>query len=499
MDEGNGGIDPQEFFRRHVPQALGPDGKPLSIIEQARLLSEDASTDQVRAILLLASSLGDALETDAILSEISQRTRRRFKVATLRAILKSIHGESRHLAVRPSWIDAVIKDKDGAPVPMAANVLTVFRQADEWRGVLGFDEFHYRPMLLRKPPWANGHWHGACEFADADEARALVWMQEAGIHCRIEAVRQALSIAIDDNRFHPVRDYLDSLTWDKKPRLDNWLTYYLGVEPIINYTAPVGSRWMISAVARIYEPGCMAKYCLILEGPQDLGKSAALDILGSPWYTDDIAQLGTKDAQMQVGNAWIVELSELDSMYRAEINATKAFISRKIDQFRRPFGRYVVRQPRQSVMAGTVNPLSEYLGDETGAVRFWPVECTSIDLSALRDDRDQLFAEARDRYRTKEKWWLDVEEQITAAAEEQSERTVTDAWESHIRKWLAGNAVTTITAADVLTSVFDIPARDHDKKATTRVGIILLRRLKWARRRGRQKGDIVRWYEKPEV
>ena len=357
-------------------------------------------------------------------------------------------------------------------MPPHQNVLLALRQAPEWRGVLALNEFNQRPMLLRKPAWATA-WTRPQPFSDADEARALVWMQENGLPlCRIEAVRQALAVAIDDNRFHPIKDYLDKLSWDRTARLDKWLTYYLGVEPIDNYTAPVGRCWMISAVARIYEPGCQAKYCLVLEGEQDLGKSTALEVLGGEWYTDDIA--------------------ELDSVRKAHISAVKAFISRKTDRFRKPFGRNVIDQQRQCVMAGSINPGVEYFIDETGNVRFWPILCMKIDIATLQRDRDQLWAEAVYRYRNGEKWWIDDEAALNAAREEQDARAPADSWTNSIESYLADHpGIVAITTTQILRHALYIDEKDQDKANQSRVGIIMRRQLRWRRR----KSGSHRWFE----
>jgi predicted P-loop ATPase len=265
-------------------------------------------------------------------------------------------------------------------------------------------------------------------------------VQREGIHLRGRpAIKTVMAGIIRDHVFHPVRDYLDGLRWDGEPRLDKMLITYFGVEEVPNYTTLVGSKWMISAVARIFQPGCIAKYCLLLLGPQDIGKSTALSILGGEFYTDDISDLGTKDSAMQNAGVWIVELAELASTRKAHIDSVKSFISRTVDRFRPPYGTHVIERPRQSVLAGTVNPSDSFLKDETGNVRYWPNTCTSIDLDALRRDRDQLWAEAVSYYRTGENWWLETEDVIQAAREEQAAHaeTVEDhPWFSIIEHWL---------------------------------------------------------------
>ena len=113
---------------------------------------------------------------------------------------------------------------------------------------------------------------------------------------------------------------------------------------------------------------------------------------------DEIAELGSKDAAMQMAGIWCIELAELDAMRRAEVSRLKAFHTRTNDRYRPPYGRIVVDVPRQCVFAGTVND-SEYLRDPTGGRRFWPVKCGTIDIRGLCQAREQLFAEAVSRYR----------------------------------------------------------------------------------------------------
>ncbi len=300
-----------------------------------------------------------------------------------------------------------------------------------------------------------------------------------------------MAILVDENRYHPIRDYLTSLIWDGVPRIDRWLSYYLGVEPIENYTSPSGARWLIAGVARIFEPGCIAKYAIILEGRQDLGKSQALQILGGEWFTDDIDEMGGKDSKMQVGNAWIIELAELDSIRKADISTIKAFISRPVDKFRKPFGRYVEERPRQSIMAGTVNPAGEYFQDPTGAVRFQPHVCMLIDLPALRNDRDQLWAEAVARYRAGERWWLDLEAQTLAAAEQQDERFAEDIWTQKVTQWLSDNRHRTqgIPLDEIIVESLGVRLADCDKREQVRIGMIISR-AGW--RSTRRRNNMVR-------
>lgn len=398
------------------------------------------------------------------------------------------------------WKEKLIFNKDGFPKPLEANAILFMREHPEIKGLFGLDEFHQRACLMRRAPWSQqSDQKFPRPVSDADLSDLLAWIQYQGVHIHGRTpVRIALASVVRDNTFHPVRDYLDKLEWDNKPRLDSWLTNYLGVDWKPNYTGPAGRMWMTSGAARIYRPGCIAKYVLIIEGPQDLGKSTALRILGGEWFTDDIATLGTKDSQMQVGNAWIVELAELDSARRADINAIKSFISRPVDRFRPPYGEHLIEQLRQSVMAATVNPAGPYLHDETGAVRFWPAAATKIKLDELEKDRDQLWAEAVALYKQGAQWWPDNKFSGIEQQEERTEGAETDPWFDIVRDWLPSSADewlkiqkrkwlelekgspfpyetndAAFTSAAIMDGALSIPKERMDRKAELRIGAIM--------------------------
>jgi predicted P-loop ATPase len=194
----------------------------------------------------------------------------------------------------------------------------------------------------------------------------------------VEVAGQAVQTAARDHHFHPVKAYLQGLRWDGVERLERWLSTYVGADDT-DYARADGSRWLISAVARIFRPGAKAD-CLILEGPQGIRKSTALRTIAGEYFTDGLADLGSKDAAMQTRGVWIIELSELDS--HAEGAGIKAFMSRTTDRFRPPYGMRLVESPRQCIFAGTVNH-GTYLRDETGGRRFRPVVCGRIDVEGL--------------------------------------------------------------------------------------------------------------------
>jgi predicted P-loop ATPase len=172
-----------------------------------------------------------------------------------------------------------------------------------------------------------------------------------------------------------------------------------------------------------------------LEGRQGIGKSTLLRILadgyGQPkgrrsWFSDSLQQFIGKDTQSALRGCWIFELPEMAAMRRAEVEHVKAFLSRQEDRYRPAYGRREVEMPRRCLFAGTTNR-ADYLKDETGNRRFWPVRVTNVDMEKLKDDRDQLWAEAMQAYRSGEAWHLTGNAAVyqVKAAEERSEE---DPW-----------------------------------------------------------------------
>lgn len=277
----------------------------------------------------------------------------------------------------------------------------------------------------RPPPWKLGRkWTAQLPMVESDITRARAWFETRHrLRVSDRELTAVLAAQADESRFHPVREYLEALAWDGTARLGTWLSTYLGAVAegetdderarIEKYFAAVGTRFLISAVARAYEPGCKVDTMLILEGPQGAQKSTALRALAKSWFSDMSIDIGNKDTYLVMRKAWIYEHAELDGITRREAGEVKAFLSRASDHFRAPYAREAAEQPRSLVFAGTVND-SAYLKDPTGSRRYWIVPVGTIDLEALRRDVDQLWAEAVHLYKQGEQWWLTREEEETA-------------------------------------------------------------------------------------
>jgi putative DNA primase/helicase len=238
----------------------------------------------------------------------------------------------------------------------------------------------------------------------------------------------------------------------------------------------------------VYRPGCKADSCLTLEGPQGKGKSRAARILGGEWFTDEMADIGSKDSAMQALGVWIVELAELTAVKRSEKERVKAFITRQFDRFRPPYGKHVIQVPRQCVFLATTNDF-EWNNDETGARRFWPVRCGEIDLDTLGRDRDQLWAEALDRYRHGAPWWLEGEDLILSATTEQCDRYDADPWQASIEEWAETKA--SVTMEKILADCLEKPRGTWTQSDKNRIARCL-RALNWEKKRFRE-GKSLGW------
>jgi predicted P-loop ATPase len=345
-------------------------------------------------------------------------------------------GDIHHRPIRPRWANQLRLDLAGTPERNEANVITALSCDEAFAGTLVFDEFRQEIMVARKLPWDDQASPLPRPWADADDVRCAEWLQRREINVPPVVVSRSVIAVARDVRIHPVRDYLNGLVWDGVQRLDSWALTYLGADDTPLNRA-FGALWAISAVARIMRPGAKVDHMLILEGPQGARKSTALKVLaGADWFTDELAEIGSKDAAQQMRGVWIIEIAELDAIGRAEVSRIKAFLSRTVDRYRPPYERYVIDVPRQCVFAGSVNP-DTYLRDETGNRRFWPLRCGTIDLDALRQDRDQLWAEAVVRYHEGAIWWLQDPVLIAMADALQATRLQSDAWDDLIEHWLA--------------------------------------------------------------
>lgn len=241
---------------------------------------------------------------------------------------------------------------------------------------------------------------------------------------------------------NPLRIYLKAKVWDGTKRIDTWLPQYMGTVDN-EYTRAIGRKWLISAVARAMDPGCQADHMLIFEGSQGVGKSRAARILGGQFYTEYSGNIktGQKDMVHVIIGKMIVEMSELATIRKADIESLKAMLTTCIDDARLSYERDAKAYPRTCVFLGTTNEVNRaYIADATGARRFWPARVgveKPVDNEMLAQDVEQLWAEAVNAYENGEDWY-DVPRDLVAA--EQADRQITvadsDPWYGVIMRTL---------------------------------------------------------------
>jgi predicted P-loop ATPase len=457
-DDFNDDLENGASIGEYVVDAATPPSDAASSDEQAAV-TETLPADDHTVLIAAAEALTNPPDLKALSRLLGRLTLAQLEPLAERQIIASIKtatgiaasilekqlaelrrrvsasGDPNTPIARPRWFGRLRMDLAGTPERNEANVIIALTSDPVFAGVLAFDEFAQEIVVRRPLPWDSAGAIFPREWDDSDDIRTAEWLQLRGVNVAPVVVGRAVGAVAREHRIHPVRDWLDTLRWDGTSRIETWTSTYLGADPSDLHHA-MGALWLISAVARIYRPGVKADHMLILEGPQGAKKSTALKVLaGEHWFTDELPELGSKDAALHMQGVWIVEIAELDAIGRAEVSRIKAFLTRTTDRFRPPYGRYTVEVPRQCVFAGTVNP-DTYLRDETGNRRFWPLRCGAIDIPALARDRDQIWAEAAHRFKGGAIWWIDHPALLSEAKAAQDARYQADAWDARIDRWL---------------------------------------------------------------
>lgn len=411
------------------------------------------------------------------------------------AALAAKQFEARRDAVKTG----LVMNRDGtAPIGRIDNIEHILGNDPRWQGVLGFCEFSFRVMKRKPPPFDQGAVTG--EWADEDTARTRIWLaREYAMGSGTADVEDATLVVAKAQPFHPVREYLEGLAWDGNERLGCWLTDYLGAE-FTPYSSLVGSRWMISAVARAMRSPVKVDHVLILYEPnQGAGKSTAFKVIGGEWFSDTHFTIGDKDAYQQLQGVWICELAELDAFNKAESTRAKAFFSAMTDRYRPSYGRRARDFPRQFLFCGTTN-VQTHLRDPTGNRRYWPVTVGAFDLEALAHDRDQLWAEALHLYRQGAIWWPQPGEESAMVAAEQDQYRQGDAWEDLVLRWVDDaerRRTEHFTLDEIMAGALQLDA-GHMKPPEQKRVVEILHSMGWRQRRITSKDSAGRTH-RPRV
>lgn len=385
----------------------------------------------------------------------------------------------------PTWRHGLAKGDKNQVLATTHNAMLLIGKSPALAGIVAWDELANRPVITRAPPSAAfdplpGPYPRIWDAADVH--CILAHLEQESASFKLAQVEGAMHAVAALNRFHPVRVYLDSLRWDGLPRVDQWLIRAFGAADT-PYTRAVGRCHMVAAVRRVRNPGVKHDAMPVLSGGQGIGKSRTVRALhGAEWTTDYLpADLGGKDAAQSLAGVWCVEMAEVDHLIRAEPETVKAFLSRQVDRYRPPYARQIIETPRQVVIIGTSNR-DDYLRDDTGNRRFWPIACAHADADWVAANRDQLWAEACTYDALGQPHWL--EDEVRDEAERlAADNVIEDPWDGAIGDWLHQHADhREVSTAVILSEPLGIPKDRQDRKAVLRA-VACLRRAGWEQRR----------------
>lgn len=350
-------------------------------------------------------------------------------------------------------------------IPNASNVKIVLTNHPHFKGKFWFDDFYKRGVT---------NYYGKQEFIDDDHVKKLsvLFQQKYGFETMAKTnFFDGMDVACLENVKNEPLDWLESLKWDGTNRVEEFFIRAYGAEDN-EYVRKVSQNFFVAQAARISQPGCKFDNMVILEGIQGTGKSSSLRALvGDKWFAEPQAALDNKDFEGSLLGKLLIEFAELDHFRKAENTLIKKKLSCSIDNFRLPWDRRVKDVPRTCIFVGTTNK-DDYLQDETGGRRFWPIKTGVIDMQYIYDNREQLYAEALVLYRNGFEYYT-VPEQ---AKEEQEARRYVHPWEDIVKSYFStAPGLTTYHMAthEIWTTVIggDVSRLDH--KTSVSIGKIM--------------------------
>ena len=269
-----------------------------------------------------------------------------------------------------NWREKLKITEKGVLAQTIENVVTILRHDPDLAGRLALNEMDHNIVTQKSLPWRQSP--RISQWTDTDDAALRYYLERIYGLTGKDRIFDATNVVANENKFHPVRDYLSGCAWDGVPRVETLLIDYMGAEDN-DYTRAVTKKTLTAAVARVFTPGCKFDYMLTLRGRQGMGKSALIAKLGGEWFSDSFTTVQGKEAYEQVIGVWIMEVGELAGMRKAEEEATKLYVSKQVDRFRPAYGRRTQEFPRQCIFIGTTNE-QQFLRDSTGNRRFWVVD-----------------------------------------------------------------------------------------------------------------------------
>ena len=320
------------------------------------------------------------------------------------------------------WETRLEMTGNGAVKPTIGNAVLILRCDPELQGIR-YNDLSRAVEVQGSLPWKrrDKYWR------DADDAQLYSYVADRyGVQFPEGRFVKAFTVATDERRFNPLREYIQQLPeWDGRPRADNLLIDYLGAADT-DYTKAVTRKTLIGAVLRVLSPGCKFDTVLVLDGKPGIGKSTLLRKLGGDWFSDSLSLVDVRDktAAEKLQGVWIMEVGEMQGTRKADVDVLKGFLSRQVDEYRPAYGRVVERHPRTAIICGTTNSTTGFLRDTTGNRRFWPVPVSGEGRLSIwdmtEDTRAQIWAEAAAYAAEGEDPYLDKEMEEEAARMQQA-------------------------------------------------------------------------------
>lgn len=311
------------------------------------------------------------------------------------------------------WISKLSIGIDGAIENTSKNLEIILENDKNLQG-FAYNELSNRVEVIGRVPWDrpkdNRFWR------EADESQLRLYIDKKYIEFKERNFEVAFNSIVDNRRFHPVRDYLDSLPkWDGVKRVEEVFIKFLSADDN-DYTRAITKKTFAACVARAYHPGTKFDSIPVLDGAQGIGKSTLIKYLaGEEFFSDNLSltDMDDKTAAEKIQGNWLIEIGELSGMKKADIEKVKSFVSTTDDKYRASYGRVVESHPRQCVIFATVNGDGRgYLRDITGNRRFWIVKCNQTLQKRMWDEndknyRDQFWSEAKEIYESGEELYLE--------------------------------------------------------------------------------------------
>jgi predicted P-loop ATPase len=385
-------------------------------------------------------ALADQAVSTSLVLERTEEARRDFAGIAVPEITvpESAAPQLRLVPPAKEWVKQLTVDGNGHAQKTLQNIMLALQKHESLRGCVQLNLLSEQKLAAEGLPWIRAA--DSKLWRDEDTTEVCRWLETIFNKVSRADVRNALNAVAMRQAYHPIRDYLNGLTWDGAPRLDTLFIVYMGAEDT-EYTRAVTRKSLVAAVARVMTPGCKYDYMPILIGGQGFKKSTVFFILagGTEYFSDSLTTFEGQRAKEGVRGKWILEIAEMQTLERTEINAAKGFITQRSDYYRPAFGEETKDFLRQCVFFGTSNDF-ECLRDPTGGRRFWPIvidparasKDVNIDLPA---ERDQIWAEAVVRWAQGEPLYLTPELEAVAAAHQELHRE-SHPWEEPIRAYL---------------------------------------------------------------